>query len=579
MPPRSHEDAHKESGVSRRSSTLSDSLNEIRFHCDAEGRFEQVSLEWVQWMGLGIEDVSGKSWIAFVTADRRPEAEAAWRDGIARRSTVEIETLFRDRHGDDVPARVRFLPCLDSLGELFGFAARLAPHRARSASRSEIEGLEAVASALRAAGASSIVVDAKGRILGGEVSGAAIEESFPEVEPWSSTWAELAGSEIPHLTFRSGEAEEVQVTGAVLADGSMEQAVVRRSGATPAAQRRLYSSLEAAGLLCRRLSHDLNNSLAIIAGYADLVTEDVPAELSEDAGHLRQRIGDTVALCQALHQFVEPGPVETRFLSLERFLVQLLPLLRAAVGQRMVVELDVDPLPRIEIDAHRLEILLLNLAIETRKFEKNGRLSFRGRVSDGAVDLLLDFESDESQELPLAVVEPLARTLGLDFTRDARSVVLRFPAASPALDAGRHEARQESGAARREGVRVLVAEDEKVTRDLISRRLRSAGYAVTVAADGEQALDLYEALEHEVDIVVTDILMPNKDGVSLARELKERTPELKMLMISGQKSAADRLLEREVLLVGTPVMQKPFSSETLVSEIHDLLARPVEEHS
>ena len=127
---------------------------------------------------------------------------------------------------------------------------------------------------------------------------------------------------------------------------------------------------------------------------------------------------------------------------------------------------------------------------------------------------------------------------------------------------------------RRDGVRVLVAEDEKVTRDLISRRLRSAGYAVTVAADGEQALDLFEALSDEVDIVVSDILMPHRDGVSLARELKARSPDVKLLMISGQKTAADRLIDREVLLVGTPVMQKPFSSESLVNEIRYLLECP-----
>lgn len=575
--------------MSNRRSTVSDSVEEIRFHCDIDGRFEQVSLEWVQWIGLGIEDVSGKSWIAFVAAERRAEAEEAWRRGVADKSTIEIETHFCGRYGEDVRAEVRFLPCLDTLGELFGFAARLRPSpRERSADRTG----EAVVSGLSALGWNVVVASVDGAVLGQEPTEPgdtlAVERLFPEVEPWQATWAELVQSESPTVALSSGE-DEIFVAAAYDADGQVAQALVTRSPATPAEQRHYYSSLEATGLLCKRFAHDLNNSLALVAGYADLLAGAVALELADDAEQLQQRIRGTTALGDSLHRFLEPGEPRSHAFSLERLLGRLLPLLRAAVGQRTVVEAEIDPvLPEVEADSHRLELLLLNLAIECRKVERSGRLSLRASERGRGVALVFDYEPAEPNDVDLSLATALSRAAGVRCTVSANSVDLELVArARPAyvdpaymepapVDEG-GSVHEGAATARREGVRVLVAEDEKVTRDLISRRLRSAGYAVTVAADGEQALDLYEALENEVDIVVTDILMPNKDGVSLARELKERSPDLKMLMISGQKSAADRLLDREVLLVGTPVMQKPFSSETLVSEIHELLTRPPSE--
>lgn len=75
--------------------------------------------------------------------------------------------------------------------------------------------------------------------------------------------------------------------------------------------------------------------------------------------------------------------------------------------------------------------------------------------------------------------------------------------------------------------------------DFILWCLCSVGYVVIVVVDGEQVFDFYDVLEYEVDVVVIDILMFNKDGVLLVCELKECCFEFKMLMIFGQKSVVD----------------------------------------
>jgi CheY-like chemotaxis protein len=116
---------------------------------------------------------------------------------------------------------------------------------------------------------------------------------------------------------------------------------------------------------------------------------------------------------------------------------------------------------------------------------------------------------------------------------------------------------------------ILLVEDEAAVRSLVKRILSQKGYRVLEASDGTIALRLAAGHVGEIDLVLTDVLMPNLGGRGMFEELKELSPEMRVLFMSGnpkddvfpEKSVADR----------TPYLQKPFTSEALLSEVRAAL--------
>ncbi len=115
---------------------------------------------------------------------------------------------------------------------------------------------------------------------------------------------------------------------------------------------------------------------------------------------------------------------------------------------------------------------------------------------------------------------------------------------------------------------ILVAEDDDVTRDLVRRALETDGHTVRVAGDGRDALDL--AVGETFDLVVTDVDMPNLDGVGLAEALLERNPGQRIIMMSA---IADELGRARTIAAGSRVriITKPVTLETIRGEATELL--------
>jgi CheY-like chemotaxis protein len=119
---------------------------------------------------------------------------------------------------------------------------------------------------------------------------------------------------------------------------------------------------------------------------------------------------------------------------------------------------------------------------------------------------------------------------------------------------------------------VLLIEDDSRIRKIVAKALSAAGYRVTVAADGGDALDVVARQGSPPDLVVTDVVMPGMDGRTLASELRRRHPGLRVLYISGY--AGDVLAERGVLESGIQFLEKPFTSDALLERVRALLAEP-----
>jgi CheY-like chemotaxis protein len=120
------------------------------------------------------------------------------------------------------------------------------------------------------------------------------------------------------------------------------------------------------------------------------------------------------------------------------------------------------------------------------------------------------------------------------------------------------------------GVRVLVAEDNPAVREFITRSLVSVGHKVVSVADGQQALDTLA--KEKFEVLVTDIVMPNVDGIALALKAVRLFPDLRIVMISGY--AQERMRAHNLDALVHRIIAKPFSLEEICDAVKSAVALP-----
>lgn len=118
---------------------------------------------------------------------------------------------------------------------------------------------------------------------------------------------------------------------------------------------------------------------------------------------------------------------------------------------------------------------------------------------------------------------------------------------------------------------VLLVEDDYFVRRLLADVLRRDGHMVLVARDGEEALRLAEGHSQEIDLMVTDLVMPRLGGIEAARALWDHHPETRIIYVSGDGEAVRALLAQHP---GCALLQKPFSPKVLLSQVRDALTTP-----
>ncbi len=113
---------------------------------------------------------------------------------------------------------------------------------------------------------------------------------------------------------------------------------------------------------------------------------------------------------------------------------------------------------------------------------------------------------------------------------------------------------------------ILLAEDDLMIRNLVTPMLSKKGYGVLVAVNGKEALELLEQSRAPVDLLITDVKMPIMDGIALAKTVRERRPEVKIIVISGQM---DEQIRKGNTL--DAFLQKPFVPSHLLKSIQEVL--------
>jgi len=364
--------------------------------------------------------------------------------------------------------------------------------------------------------------------------------------------------------------------------------------------------MDAVGRLAGGIAGDFNNVLTVISGYAELLRGEVPvtSPIRRFADEIIYAGERAATLTRHLLAFSRGPGVEPRPLDLNAVISGMEPMLRRLLGQS--VELILLPglgVGRVQADPAQIEQVIANLAANSRDaMPKGGKLvietdnveieqagSDNLGVPPGSYVMLAvsDTGVGMSPETRSRLFEPffttkdpgkgsglgLATVYGVVKQCEGQITVYSQPGCGTIFEIYLPWAR-EAAAPRPRALSpkgsetVLVVEDEEGVRQVVCAVLRSNGYEVLEAGNGPTALAAYEKNAHKIDIVLTDIVMPQMDGLDLGRELSLRAPGLKILYMSGYRDIA---LNGAAGGPSKPFLHKPFTPDILLSKVREVL--------
>jgi PAS domain S-box-containing protein len=360
--------------------------------------------------------------------------------------------------------------------------------------------------------------------------------------------------------------------------------------------------MEALGQLTGGLAHDFNNLLTAILGACDLALRNLNDEdrLRRMLDGIRNSAQRGASITKQLLAFARAQQLEIKTVDLKAFLSDVITLVRPSIRSNidLVTEIS-DHVWNIDADAGALELALLNLAFNARDAMPEGgtlKISATNELLKGKPEGLrgefvalrvLDTGEGMSQEVMDRVFEPFFTTksygegtgLGLSqvfgFTRQIGGAVtvesqpgkgstftIYLPASKGAIAS---DTKVEGGFALG---RVLLVEDDYLVAELAAGMLNELGFEAVVTHSAKEALERLSA-DQRPTLVFTDVVMPGGiSGIELAQKVRERFPELPVLLTTGYS-------EQVAGTHGFPVLQKPYELETLAAALAKLLKREV----
>ncbi len=379
------------------------------------------------------------------------------------------------------------------------------------------------------------------------------------------------------------------------------------------AQLRQSQKMEAIGRLAGGIAHDLNNLLTPMIGCSDLLLAgwDSGDARRDDVEEIREAAERAASLTGQLLAFSRRQPRQPRRLALDEVLRGMERLLARLLGEDIDLVTVLEPdLPAVEIDATHVEQVILNLAVNARDaMPRGGRLTFETRSIDPGTDLpglpgvageafrvmlvVSDTGHGMDEQTRSHIFEPFFTTkdpgngtgLGLSTvygivrqsggrirveSRPGLGTTFRIylpeagppqpqgpAAAEPATaDAGGHET-------------VLVVEDEEVVRTLVARVLRQRGYTVLEAPSADQAVALLCSRRNDIDLLLTDVVLPGMGGHQLVELVSHECPQTAALCMSGY--GADSVGDKHAGGQGAELLKKPFTPESLSRKVRETL--------
>jgi hypothetical protein len=378
------------------------------------------------------------------------------------------------------------------------------------------------------------------------------------------------------------------------------------------AQYRQAQKMEAMGRLAGGVAHDFNNLLTAITGYSELLL----ARLQEEDTLRRyveevKKAGDRAAsLTRQLLTFSRQQVLEPRVLDLNSVVANVDKMLRRVIGEDIeLVTILVPDLGPVKADPGQLEQVMLNLAVNSRDaMPQGGKLTIEtanvelaeasshrhGELSPGKYVVLAVSDSGcgMTEETQAHIFEPFFTTkdqgkgtgLGLAmvygivkqsggsvwvYSEVGRGTTFKvyLPQVNEKVTA--QVPRPPPPVLTRGWETILLVEDEEPVRSLVRSVLEAGGYVVLEARHGEDALVVAEMHKGPIQLLVTDVVMPEMSGPELAEHLAPFHREMKVLYMSGYTE--DAIQHHGVLASRTAYLPKPFTPETLARKVREVL--------
>ncbi len=368
--------------------------------------------------------------------------------------------------------------------------------------------------------------------------------------------------------------------------------------------------MDALGTLTAGIAHDFNNMLSVIIGYSDSTLRFTPQEpkVNENIQQIKKAAVKAAALTSQLLAFSRKQPRELMVIALNNSLVELKSMLERIIGEDIEFELHLEPaLKNILFDKNQIDRIVVNLVTNSKHaMPKGGKLAIKtenvtlnketarnipysrageficmsvadtgiGIGSEQMEHLFEPFYTTKSQNkgsgLGLCVVYGIVKQQeGWINVTSAPGKGAEFKVFLPVYKGNKEvETMKEEFSGEleySEGKRILVVEDDEAVLDMVSGFLKEKKHEVFRAANGKEALKIFEAEKGRIDLLFSDSVMPEISGLELARKLKAMNPKIKVIISSGYLDDKNNI--DEVKREGCLFLPKPYVVKELFSII------------
>jgi len=365
--------------------------------------------------------------------------------------------------------------------------------------------------------------------------------------------------------------------------------------------------MEAVGQLAGGVAHDFNNLLAVIEGSGEMALEELVGHVArEDVADMVAAAKRAASLTRQLLAFSRREAARPEPLDLAGVIRNVEKMLRRLIGEHITLLTRLDPeVSAITADHNQIEQVLINLCVNARDampgggtlcIELHERPAGEGAADLGTRSVLLsvtDTGTGIEPEVMKRIFEPFFTTkevgkgtgLGLSMvygivTQNGGQIsvdssvgrgttfTIVFPLTSLDSVRARHTVPPRSST--RGSGTILLVEDDPSVRSITARILRREGYIVVEASRPSEARAFSEVGD-EIDLLLTDLVMPEMSGVKLADELILARPGLRVLYMTGYAGAALNLAEIDLLEPEERLIQKPFTSDALLDRVRAVM--------